>query len=421
MKIAAIVNEFPSLSQTFILSQIKGLVDLGHEVDIFASKRGNVQTLHEDVINYGLMERTCYYKDFYKNMPKNKLVRYFKSMFYLFKWFHKKPKPILRSLNYFKYGREALSLYLFTSIVSFLDKGPYEVIHCHFGPYGNLGVLLKELGVTNGKIITSFHGYDISSYLKAKGKTIYKNLFQKGDLFLPISERWKKSLIEIGCPEERLVVHKMGIDVDKFDFSQRRINKYDKINIISVARLVEKKGIYYGIQSVSRLCAIYPQITYWIVGDGPLKKDLLGLIGDLNVERNIKILGWQPQNKVVELLKRADILLAPSVTSISGDQEGIPVILMEAMAVGLPVVSTFHSGIPELVENWKSGLLVRERDAKALAEKLQYLIENDDMVKNIAREGRRTIVEKYNISVLNSILCNIYKQVSINETKIEYY
>jgi colanic acid/amylovoran biosynthesis glycosyltransferase len=407
MKVAFIVTEFPSLSQTFVLNQITGLIDRGHDVDIFANGIADDSKIHEDVRKYNLLDRTCYYRGI---IPKNKLFRLIKAANYVVRYMLKRPAVVLRSLNVFKYGRQAASFNLLFQIIPFLDKGPYDIIHCHFGPSGNIAVLLKEVGAIRGKVITAFHGYDLSSYIGKNGNRVYEKLFKKGELFLPISRRWKKKLINLGCPKGKVLVHRMGIDVGRLGFLQRKIRKSVKINILSVARLVEKKGVHYGIEAVAKVVKRYPFVQYEIAGDGPLKRDLVGLIDKLDIDENVKLLGWKQQNEISELMSHADILLAPSVTGKEGDQEGIPVVLMEAMARGLPVISTYHSGIPELVQDGRSGFLLRERDIDALAEKLEHLITHPEMRDQMGAEGRKYVEENYNIDKLNDRLVEIYKE-----------
>lgn len=167
----------------------------------------------------------------------------------------------------------------------------------------------------------------------------------------------------------------------------------------------------YGIRAVAKLASVNQNIEYNVVGDGPLREDLQRLIQELNAGDVVKLLGWKQQQEIVEILNDADILLAPSVTSKDGDQEGTPVVLMEAMAMGLPVVSTKHSGIPELVENGVSGFLVPERDVDTLVEKLGYLIEHPELWSGMGRAGRAYIEEHYNIDKLNDRLVNIYQHL----------
>ena len=410
MKIAFIVSQFPSLSQTFVLNQVTGLIDRGHDVEIFARSPGHYAKVHQDVVKYNLLKHTHYLIA----APVNRFSRVIKGIVLILKYFPKNPAAILSSLNFIRYGKKAASLYLLFHIVPFLNKGPFDIIHCHFGQNGNLAVLLREAGVLSGKIITTFHGFDITSYIIKNGKQIYENLFAKGDLFQPISNRWESKLVELGCKKEKIVIHRMGIELEKIKLSTDSNHENRCVKIVSVARLVEKKGIHFGIQAIAKLTKNFPNIEYIIIGDGPLKKNLLDLVNHLKLGQEIRLMGWMNQEETFEIMQQSDIFLAPSVTSKAGDQEGIPVVLMEAMAHGLPVVSTYHSGIPELVIDNKTGLLVDERDSDELAKKIEFLISNPDVIKKFGIEGRKVVEKDYNIKILNDNLVKTYHELIHN-------
>lgn len=410
MKIAFIVAAFPTVSETFVLNQITGLIELGHEVDIYAGRPGDISKIHPDVEKYHLLERT-----YYTRRPNNFAWRIVKAFIWLITNFSKYSVPLLESLNFFKYGRQAVSLELFYGTLMFLKhQQNYDIIYCHFGPVALPIIRLRQIGVIQGKIITVFHGYDITSYLNKQGEQAYNLLFNLGDLFLPISELWKKRLIEIGCNDKKIVVHRMGIDCQKFAFAIRESRPNSQVNIVTVARLVEKKGVEYGIRAVAKLVNSNLNVKYTIVGDGPLKKKLQKLIKKLRLSDTVQLLGSQPQQEVIKILKNSDIFLAPSVTSKSGDQEGIPVVLMETMAMGLPVVSTEHSGIPELVKDGISGFLVPERDVDTLSDKLNYLVKHPEVWSSMGVAGRAFVEENYDIDKLNHKLVNIYQDL-LNE------
>jgi colanic acid/amylovoran biosynthesis glycosyltransferase len=413
MKIAIIVKEFPALSETFILDQIVGLIDRGNEVDIFASRPRNNFIIHPNIEKYNLLNHTLYFNygnDAY-TIPTNKFLRLLKALRLITTNFQKYPVVVLKSLNFIKYGKRAANLVLLYKTIIFLNKNNYDIIHCNFGENGITGALLKDIGAIKGKIITTFHGFDISKSLKNEGRSIYDDLFKKGDLFLPVSEKWKNELIKLGCSKKKIVVHRMGVDMNKFIFTPNKHKKGNKIHLLSVCRLIEKKGINYSIQAVAKVLKKYPEIKYKIVGDGPLRNDLEALINERNVNNNIKILGYRQQEEIVKLMSSSDLFLAPSITTEDGDQEGIPVTIMEALAQGLIVLSTKHSGIPELIKDGETGILVPERDIDALAKKIQYYIEHPEMWTEMGRAGRKNVEEHYDINKLNDQLVEVYQKL----------
>jgi glycosyltransferase involved in cell wall biosynthesis len=260
----------------------------------------------------------------------------------------------------------------------------------------------------------------MSAYLGIKGKDVYSPLFEKGDLFLPISEKWKRKLIELGCDKNKISVHHMGVDCQKINMSIRKFVKNNQLRILTIARLVEKKGVEYGIRAVTELNAKYDNIEYNIIGDGPLRNRCAQLIQESNMENKIHLLGRLDQKQVYQLIEKSHILLCPSVTSTDGDQEGIPVALMEAMAAGLPVISTRHSGIPELVQDGVSGFLVPERNIKELTDKLIYLLEHPEIWADMCRAGRAQVEANYDINKLNNHLVEIYQNLLNHQSGKEH-
>lgn len=410
MKIAFLLYQWPVVSETFVMNQITGLLDRGHEVDTFAKRPGKEQVLHGDMARYNLLERTFYYGSGSDRLPRNEFVRVAKAIGLIAKHVSKRPLPLFKSLNVIKYGRESASLGLFYKTVPFLEADKYDIVHCHFGPNGNLAVLLREVGAIKGKIVTAFHGE--AGYT---GELVYqkgfKPVFEKGDLILPMSERERQNLIKMGCDPKKILVHRMGVDLSRFTFAPRRLGDDGRVRLLTVARLVEKKGIEYAVRAVANVLKEYPHIEYKIAGDGPLRSELDRLVDSLQVGDKVKILGWRPQEEIIELSKGAHIFLAPSVDSQDGDQEGIPVVLMEALAQGLPVLSTYHSGIPELVQDGVSGFLVPERDVDALADKLLYLVNRPEIWSEMGKAGRIYVEKHFNIDKLNDDLVRLYRRL----------
>ncbi|WOD39268.1 glycosyltransferase [Nodosilinea sp. E11] len=407
MKIAFIVEIFPSLSQTFVLNQITGLIDQGHEVDVYAEIENDSHKLHPDVEQYQLLDRAHYQPQ----VPQDQLKRLLGGVIIFCRYFFKDPALILRSINIWRYGKAAKSLRLLYGVVPFLgDRPHYDIIHCHFGLLGLKGMVLRDVGAISGQLVTTFHGVDMSQNLKMLGDDLYKPLFEAGDRCLPISQHWQNRLIELGCDPDKITIHRMGIDPDKFVFRPRSPDSGQPTQLISVSRLAEKKGIEYGIRAVAALVEAGFAVNYSIIGDGDLKAPLAALIEQLNVGHAIHLLGPKNHAEVLDALNQSHILLAPSITASDGNQEGIPVALMEAMAMGLPVVSTYHSGIPELVEDGQCGYLVPEQDVDSLTEKLKQLVQQPELWLAMGTAGRQKVEREYNIHRLNAQLADLFEQ-----------
>jgi colanic acid/amylovoran biosynthesis glycosyltransferase len=409
MRIAIVLLYFPVLSETFILNQITGLINRGHEVDIYAYRPDpeNFTKVHHEVEKYHLMDRTYYVPKW----QRPKIYAVLKGLKLLFANLGKKPVVLLRSLNSFKYGKEALSMRLLYWAIPLLKKPPYDIIHCHFAMIGVEGVLLREIGAIEGKILTSFHGADVNSHPKLYGQNFYKPLFEKGDWFTSNTSFTAETAIKLGCPGEKISIHPEALDISLYSFEPRYLNPDESVKIITVARLVEKKGIEYAIAAVAKVLKTHPNIIYKIVGEGYLREPLEKLIAELDVADKVHLLGWMTQDEVRKLYADSHIFILSSVTAADGDKEGQGLVLQEAQAMGLPVLSTLHNGIPDGVLDGKSGFLVPEKDAGALAEKLTYLIENPEIVPKMGQAGRKFVEERYDVNKLNDRLVEIYEHL----------
>lgn len=405
MKIAFLVNQFPSVAETFVLNQVVGLIDLGHDIRIFADTSVRNVKIHDNYEKHGLLKNIHYYR-----IPKNKILRILKAIRLVIKYAPTNYGVIFRSLNIFRYGKRAGSLSLLYMSIALLEKGPFDIIHSQFGTLGLFAVSLNQFLPNKCKLVTSIRGYDVTVFLK-KHPGIYNELFREGDLFLPVCEFLKDRLIQEGCEEKKIVVHYSGIDCSKFEYVQRQRVCGEPIKVLTIARLIEKKGVAFAIEAVSRLLSRGEKIEYSVIGEGILRENLQRLIGDVGIEQHIKLLGWKTHEEVKRLLDESHVLVAPSLTSEGGDQEGIPNAIKEAMASGLPVISTFHSGIPELVTDGVSGLLVPERDAVSLADSLAYLISHPEICKEMGQAGRRQVEQKFDTNFLSKKLEELYLEL----------
>ena len=404
MNIAFLLNSFPTLSETFILNQVTGMLDLGHDVALYPSMRDPSEIVHADVERYRLPDKCRFSPD----VPPGYVTRLAGAMRLLKRAGAEQRSVFLQSLNGFAHGRDAVSLRLLYDLSSLPAGAKYDVLLCHYGPQGNRAARWRRMGAVSGKVVTFFHGYDITQAIQWCGPHIYDELFRDGDLFLPVSRRWREKLIELGCDERKMAVHHMGIDSAQFAFKPRT-REGQVTRLISIARLQEKKGIEYGIRAVASLIRKGVELEYEIVGEGPLEEELLQIVRESGAESCIRLLGARSQEEVRRRLSESHILLAPSVTASNGNQEGIPVAVMEAMAMGLPVLSTWHSGIPELVDDGVSGFLVPERDIEALEERLRMLVERPALWPGMGKAGRARIETEFDCKRLNRQLIEMVR------------
>jgi colanic acid/amylovoran biosynthesis glycosyltransferase len=404
MRIAFVVGAFPLVSETFILNQITGLLDRGHAVDIFASGMADCETVHPDVERYRLLERTR----FPLVVPSNRFIRLLKALVLLVTNFHKNPRASLESLNAFKHGRNALSLDLFYQTVPFLER--YDIVHCQFGTNGKLGAVLKERGLQK-RLVTTFHGYDTRLAIQ-RGADIYSNLFDQCDCFIAVSAYNYENFVNWGVDPSKVVYHPVGIDLNRFCYrgQAESFTGSRPIKVLTVARLVQEKGLQYGIRAIAKLLQQSSKLSleYHIIGDGPLKEELTELIAKLGLQVTVCLQGARSQGEIIAALQDSDIFLFPSVA------EALPVALMEAQAVGLPVIATAVGSTNQIVVDKESGFLVPPGNVDALVEKLKYLIENSDEWRAMGRAGRMNIEKQYDIDKLNDRLVTLYEGLLVD-------
>jgi colanic acid/amylovoran biosynthesis glycosyltransferase len=406
MKIAYILGSFPHVSETFIVNQIVGIAARGHAVDIYTTVSNKIGDVPAAVQRYRLLERT---HDLYG--PRNILARIVVAVGLVAMEGWRVPRLVWRSLNIKRYGRTAATLGLLVAGLTLHRQqrdGDYDLVHCQFGTYGEAALRLKEIGAISKKLVTSFRGFDATKYLMTYPHA-YDGLFREGHLFLPVSQSLMVRLLAAGCDRSRVVVLHSGIDCARFQYIERRHRKGEAMRIITIGRLTEKKGIAYAIQAVARVIASGRRLSYTIVGDGPLRAELLRLVEELDLGKHVQLPGWRTHNQVVDLIEAAHALLAPSVTAADGDEEGIPNSVKEAMASGLPVVSTNHGGIPELVEDGVSGYLVPQRDVEAIADRLRRLIDHPQAWATMGQAARKRVMAEFDIDKINDELVRLYE------------
>lgn len=399
MKIAFLVNRFPTVTETFILNQITGLLDRGHEVDIFAPQRGSEREAHPQVRAYNLMDRL--------HLSPGATDR----IGQLRAWLRHGPHALRdgRKMPWHLHrDRSTVSVSLPLLPRAFDGCGPYDVTHCQFGALGVWGAWLRDVGVNTGPIVTSFRGRDGYRSLP-HAPWLHRWLFERGDLFLPVSRRLADRLVRYGCPRDKIAVHHSGIDCSQFAFRPRTMPSGGALHAITIGRLAQMKGIEYAVAAVGHLRRSGVMIEQTIVGDGPLRDALQRQIDQSRLSDAVRLVGAMPQDKLRSLLEECDVMLHPSVTAHDGICEGIPNTVKEAMACGIPVIATQHAGIPELVTDGESGLLAPERDVRALIARLRQLLADPAIGPRLAEAARRKVEAEFDSDALNDELVRLYQ------------
>lgn len=289
-----------------------------------------------------------------------------------------------------------------------------KLIHAHFGTDGAYAMKLAEQ--LEIPFLVSFYGYDATVCLKTlrTSPLAYqlllheKELKQKASIFVTVSQALKKKLVERGYPEEKIIVNHLGTDMTKFSPA---IHSPDERYIICVGRHTEKKGIDTLLRAFARISRKYPGVCLIQVGSGPLSVELQTLAIELGIDQQVKFLGAQPHEAVQNLIRNAEIFALPSQTASDGDCEGLPCAVVEASACAVPVVATYHSGIPEAVVNAQTGFLVAERDDIALAERMDILLSDRDLGRKMGQQGREFVHETFDAQKQAAKLEQIYDSI----------
>lgn len=409
MKVVFFVGSFPIRSETFVINQINGLIALGVDVEIVALAKGDLPSSATSLQTNQLLSKTRYLLN--EKYDDNKVLKLVKRATALLSRFF--TARVISTLNITKWGGRSKSL-LLPAIAANINKPiNTDVVIAHFGVAGVIAHELQQLNLLNGKIMTVFHGADISVHRVLETfKEDYHSLFLNTAALLPISELWRQRLISLGCPAEKIQVNRMGININ--DFHCRDLNNplSTPVSIITVARFTEKKGLFDAVSAMVLLKQQGISFKYQIVGGGPLKAKLERHIATCDLADEVELLGHQAPETIKSLLDLADVFLLPSITAENGDMEGIPVALMEAMAVGLIAVSTLHSGIPELIEDGVSGFLAPEGDPQQLAEIIKNIANGNVELGEIRGHALNTIQTRFNQKILYQQLADIVQTVN---------
>jgi colanic acid/amylovoran biosynthesis glycosyltransferase len=344
LHIMFVVDYFPAPGQTFILNIITGLIDNGHTVSIFAFHKNDTmgQLVQPNVEKYSLMDRVIY-EEFPGQMPSCDIV----------------------------FCQSAT-----------LGKAMLEINTC-------------AEWIKQRKMVVALRGHDITNNEVKDDPSIYQKLFNEADLFLPVCHYFKNIAIALGCHPDKVMVHHSAIDCSLFFFRKKKRRKHEKTHIVSVCRLVEKKGLDIAIQAIAKLVKKYKNVHFTIVGRGRLRDSLECLVKKLNIADRVTFFGWATQDQIVKILDKSHIFLLPSITASNGDEEGIANSLKEAMSMGLIAIGTVHAGTPELIEDGVSGFLVPEKSSKELTKKIKYVIDHPERWKSIGRAARKKVEDEF--------------------------
>jgi colanic acid/amylovoran biosynthesis glycosyltransferase len=288
-----------------------------------------------------------------------------------------------------------------------------RVLHSHFGDQAveDLG-LQKALGIP---WIAAFYGADIYELgPQAEWQAKYAHVFSKAARVLALGPRMKTQLESIGCPAEKVAIHPLGVDAENLPSSGRALQKGETLKILFAGTLREKKGVPYLLEAVALARRRGVPLDLHLVGDAggrpadrETKEAIFRQIGQLGLEDVVTLRPYLPFRELVVLALRLHVFVVPSVTAADGDAEGTPFVLQQMMATGMPAIATAHSDIPYLFGE-HAHLLVPERDAGAIADRLQCYAENPDRIIQDGAKMRDQIRHAFDVRKCAAHLSDLY-------------
>ena len=289
-------------------------------------------------------------------------------------------------------------------------RGPFDIVHCHFGTLAPPVLALRRAGFFDARVVVHLRGNDISRFVLQNGLDAYGRVFEDADRIVANCGHFRDRAVELGCDPSRIDVVPSGCDVDRFPFAERTAPTGRPVRLLSIGRLVDKKGHDLLIAAMALLRDAGRDATLRIVGEGPLRPRLEAAVRDAGLADRVVLVGALPHSAIAAALAEADVLVAASRRAADGDEDGPVNTVKEAMASGAPVVATRHGGIPELVLDGATGLLCAEGDAAALADAIARMIALAPRWPDLGRAARRRVEERFSLRVATSLLERVYER-----------
>jgi glycosyltransferase involved in cell wall biosynthesis len=392
LKVAYIMSRFPKLTETFILYEMLAMEEQGVEVEVYPLLREHTEVMHPEALPF---VKKAHFQPFLSA----EILR--ANLYFL----RRDPQTYFGML-WTVLSKNWGSFRFFTGVLGILPKSVLFArqmeaehvnhVHAHFASHpAAAGFIINRL--TGISYSFSAHGSDLHRDRHMLCEKVAESAF-----VVAISQ-YNKDLIVTECQgqhQDKVMVIHCGVDTEVFRLRSDK-TPYEKgkkpFMMLCVGTLHEVKGQMYLIEACRKLQESGIDFTCHFVGDGPDLPTLTELARQAGLSQNVVFHGRQTQEKIVQLLQEADVLVAPSVPTRDGRREGIPVVLMEAMSSGVPVLASNISGIPELVVNERTGLLAPPKDVIALAEALECYYRDPALRKRLGRAGREKILAEFDL------------------------
>ena len=390
-KVGYLLKTYPKLSETFILNEIVQIEKLGMPLHLFSIKRPPPQEpFHPGV--FQVQANVTYLSSI--SLRKNVFDSAFVALDHL-ELLVRNPISYVSTLRFHLGPGKGKRLKEFIQagfLTRALQRRRITHLHAHFA---NIPTYLAELVHRFSGITYSFTAHAKDIYLSDKQDLSRK--MRGAEFVLTCTGYNQKYLEALNVRETPIHLAYHGVDLERFLSVEKQDTHSESLHIVSVGRFCEKKGFTYLIQACSQLRARGVPFRCSIVGWGPLRDAMAAQIADLSLQSCVQLLPEMAQSQLIDFYQTGDIFVLPCIMTDDGDRDGIPNVLLEAMAMQLPAISTDVSGIPELLEHMQTGLVVPEKNAAALADALHVLLSRADLRTALAINGRAKVTAQFEL------------------------
>ena len=404
LKVAYFLGRFPELTKTFVTREIYWIRKQDVDVSIFSLFRPQTITIHER--DKELLPYVHYGRVLFRNVIKAQLhflrhtpKRYFRALAKTIQYSHREPKVLLRALSIFP-----KSVYFAWEMK---DK-QIQHVHAHFITLASIAANITCILLD---IPLSIHAHAVGLFTRNQASV--RRQLEDASKIITISNYHRDYIANL-CSHidvNNVEIVYCSLEAGEFQPTSKQPDKTN-IRILSVGRLIEKKGFEYLIDACVLLARRGVTFQCQIVGQGPLQAALQARIDQHQLQKSVALLGPLEQARVLDLYQTSDIFALACVVARNGNQDGLPVVLTEAMACELPVVTTPVAGITDLITDRKNGLLVQERDASGLADALENLIADEPLRRQLGKQARQKILQEFQIQHNAAKLATIFREVS---------
>lgn len=330
----------------------------------------------------------------HKNHLKGKVFYYYGNGAYIQLEGHTRLMPLYRYKFLRVYAKvfRKPSSYLWQKRVLYnLKANNIEAVLVEYGTHAyHLKDLLKSSGLP---VAVHFHGYDASIGAVIQKCGNYKAVFAIAKKVIVVSKVMEQKVLELGCPKAKLVYNVYGPNPDFV----KVVPKFTKKQFVAIGRFTDKKAPYYTIMAFKQVLEKHPDAHLLMAGDGELLNMCKNLVKQYNITEQVHFLGVVTPEQYQVLLAESLAFVQHSITADTGDMEGTPLSVLEASAAGLPVISTIHAGIPDVIVHGETGLICDEHDVEGMSKHMMMLFDDFGLAKSMGAKGKQHIVEHFSL------------------------